>query len=360
MATNRSAAWQLIDTANRLRVDAEQRPRTFGPAFHSQDDILNAPPIEYAIDGFLQKDAITLIGGPPAAMKTYSALHVAKALLDGEGAFLFDQFRVAENAKRVIYLTPEASLTTFVARLRKLDMLDYALGREPRFRFNTISAEEPIHDLRDERLLPYIAGADIILDTVVRFGEGDENSAQDTRRFSEALLWLISQGARTVVGIHHSPKGSGRELTLDNTLRGSGDYGAVAATVWRLEKIDEMKSQIYVKCVKDRDFSQAPQPFILEARPHLDEQGRFKMLHRPGSAPDFSKVRPGKGGRSQKVIDDETGIEVMRMHRANSTQAQIMATTGLSRHKVRQIIDTASTNKDRAIAGEPGPVFARN
>ena len=258
LATNRSAAWQWIDTANRLVVDAEQKPRNFGPAFHTQDDILNAPPIEYAIDGFLQKDAITLIGGPPAAMKTYSALHIAKALLDGEGAFLFDQFRVAENAKRVIYLTPEASLTTFVARLRKLNMLDYALGRNPRFRFNTISAEEPIHDLRDERLLPYIAGADIILDTVVRFGEGDENSAQDTRRFSEALLWMISQSARTVIGIHHSPKGSGRELTLDNTLRGSGDYGAVAATVWRLEKIDELKSQIYFKCVKDRDFSQAP------------------------------------------------------------------------------------------------------
>jgi hypothetical protein len=336
-----------------IEAEEAERPKgKTGPAFHSQDDILNAPPIEYVIDGFLQKDQVTLLGGPPAAMKTYTALHVAKALLEGEGTFLFEQFRVSENVNRVIYLTPEASLTTFKSRLEKLRMLDYALGTDPRFLFSTISAQEPIHDLRDERLLPYINGADVILDTVVRFGDGDENSAADTREFSKALLELVSLGARTVIGIHHSPKGVKKELTLDNTLRGSGDYGAVAATVWRLEKIDDKKSQIYFECVKDRDFSVAPRPFILAARrddgtSYLDVDGTFKMLKRPGDAPDFRTLRAStngtKGGRQK--VDVPPGIKqtIVNMHKVGKSNRAIEDVTGIGRNRISAIIRAAES-----------------
>ena len=56
-------------------------------------------------------------------------------------------------------------------------------------------------------------------------------------------------------------------MTLENMARGSGDFGAMAATAEGLAKIDDQKAQIYIKNLKDRDF-QAPLLFMIEGRPH--------------------------------------------------------------------------------------------
>ena len=40
-----------------------------------------------------------------------------------------------------------------------------------------------------------IAGADVFLDTVVRFSEGDENSAEAQRVFADNLFWLLTRKA---------------------------------------------------------------------------------------------------------------------------------------------------------------------
>ena len=52
----------------------EQVANDWQSLFHTRQEAELAPPIEFLIDGFLQKAAITLLGGPSAAMKTYSAL----------------------------------------------------------------------------------------------------------------------------------------------------------------------------------------------------------------------------------------------------------------------------------------------
>ena len=79
--------------------------------FHTYDETLNAPPPKFVIENFLQEKSLTMLGGPPAAMKTYAALSIAKALITGEP--LFDYFQVNEPAKRVLYLIPESSLSPF-------------------------------------------------------------------------------------------------------------------------------------------------------------------------------------------------------------------------------------------------------
>ena len=85
----------------------------------------------------------------------------------------------------------------------------------------------------------------------------------------------------------------------------------MAATVRGLSKVDDERSQIYVKCVKDRDFRETPKPFVIEGRPHLDATGKFKMLHTPGTAKEYSAYKKREssktGGRpkyAQLSIDE--------------------------------------------------------
>jgi AAA domain len=86
--------------------------------FHGDEEVLNAPPITFAIDGFLQNDAITMIGGLPGHGKTWVMLSMVKALLEGAPLFGYDGFKVTEKASKVVYLCPESSLTPFAHRLK--------------------------------------------------------------------------------------------------------------------------------------------------------------------------------------------------------------------------------------------------
>ncbi|HVP50912.1 MAG TPA: AAA family ATPase, partial [Terriglobales bacterium] len=251
------------------------------PLFHTYEQTINAPPLAFAIEGFLQEDGVTFIGGPSGHGKTLIMLSMARALLNGTPLFGYEKFE-ARVSEKVIYLVPESSLTPFVHRLKLFGLLDAV--QEGRFLYRTLSAAGQVN-LQDTRLLEAVKGADVFLDTAVRFAEGEENSASDNRVFAQNLFALLRAGARTVTGAHHSPKGfvNQEAINLENALRGSGDIGAMLTTAWAVQQVDMEANRIYVKNVKPRDF-QPCQPFEIEGRPHIDKEGDFKMVTLPGSA----------------------------------------------------------------------------
>ena len=151
--------------------------------FHSYDDFINAPPLRFAIAGFLQDDGITGIGGPPAHSKTWIMLCIARALLTGEPLFGYKHFQVLRPAERAVYLIPEAGLGPFKARLEICGLMDFV--KDQRLLVHTLSHPESI-SLSDARLRRAIdGGADLFLDTAVRFLDGDENTATDAKKFAE-------------------------------------------------------------------------------------------------------------------------------------------------------------------------------
>src|SRR5439155_22567735 len=87
-----------------------------GSLGHTYEEILNVSPISFAIEGFLQEQGITLIGGLSGHGKTLIMLAMVRALL--EGGKLFHHFVVNKTAERVIYLIPEAGLGPVSARLK--------------------------------------------------------------------------------------------------------------------------------------------------------------------------------------------------------------------------------------------------
>jgi hypothetical protein len=277
--------------------------------FHSYDEIINAPPARFVIDGFLQEDGITLIGGLAGHGKTLCMLAMVRALL--EGGKLFDHFNVNAKAERVIYLIPEAGLAPFSSRLKAFRLEEHVQAGHLFCR--TLSAEGQL-SLTDPRLLDAVKGADVFLDTAIRFMDGAED-AENSRIFADTLFGLQRAGARTICGAHHSPKSFGRDsfMTLENVLRGSGDIGAMLATCWGLSQVDATSNRIFVQNVKARDFS-ACEPFIIQGRPSIDQTGYFELTNPPGFAGDLSEHKDRKAGRPEMPAKQEKRADALRLH----------------------------------------------
>ena len=294
MSTLRKQTLQLNEL---LDAGALQR-ENWRSLFHSYEEFVSVPPVSFAIEGFLQEEGITLIGGLAGHGKTLCMLAMARALL--EGGKLFHHFAVSKPAERVIYLIPEAGLGPFAARLKTFRLEQYV--RDGRLFCRTLSAKGQL-PLTDPRLLEAARGADVFLDTAIRFMVGDENSASEQKVFADTLFSLQRAGARTITGAHHSPKSFGKDtfMTLENVLRGSGDIGAMLSTCWGLSQIDATSNRIFVQNVKPRDFLPC-EPFIIEGRPSLDQTGYFELTHPPGFAGKLSdnKSQPGRPPTAEK------------------------------------------------------------
>ena len=269
--------------------------------FHTRRDAENAPPVTFLIDGFLQREGVTAIAGPVRERKSLIALNVAHALVTGEK--LFDHFVVVKQPKRVLYLCPEMSLGPFTDRLKKMRLVEF-VGE--RLFYRTLSADGRI-ELDDESLESALPDSVVILDTAIRFLTGDENSSKDVRRFADSVFALLKHGAEAVVLLHHSPKESGENMTLEGALRGSGDMGAFLSACWgtRLQNPDEpYQSPSYLENLKQRDFESRPFEVTCSA------DCRMHMVGDPATR--FVTLASRRGPRSNADGQEARALELIR------------------------------------------------
>jgi DnaB helicase-like protein/AAA domain-containing protein len=257
-------------------------PAAWLDEFDTWEAFEESKPMSFSIEGFLQNHGATMIGGLSGHGKTLILLSITRALLAGKGAKLWDTFEVNENAVRVVYLIPECTLPPFKHRL-KLFRIYEALGpNDGRLLVRTLS-KGPTPSLADPKILFAAKGAHVILDTAARFGDGDENSANDNAKgLASDIFSLLGSGARSVIAAHHAPKSFAKEnlMALENVLRGSGDVGAMLCTAWGVKQIDAARNVIHVESVKTRDFEPC-KPFQIIGRPFIDERGDFEIHKRP-------------------------------------------------------------------------------
>ena len=291
---------ELIIAKLRSAVGSTCEPAAWREMFHSYAEFEESTQLSFAIGGFLQNDGATMIGGLSGHGKTLILCSVAKALLAGKGAKLWDLFPVEENCVRVVYLIPECSLAPFKHRLKLFRIYDALAPSDDRLLVRTLS-KGPTPCLSDPRILFAVKGAHVVLDTAVRFADGDENSATEMARgLANDIFALLGSGARSVIAAHHSPKPFARENTmrLENVLRGSGDVGAMLTTAWGVKQIDEGSNVLHLENIKPRDF-QPCGPFQIIGRPFINEIGDFRILKRPGDCgrlADEQEPERDKGG----------------------------------------------------------------
>ncbi|MGH9684404.1 MAG: AAA family ATPase [Candidatus Acidiferrales bacterium] len=276
--------------------------------FHSYREFKNAPPITFAIKGFLQNNGATLIGGLSGHGKTFVMLSMVKALLSGRSdKKLWGYFDVAETASRVLYLIPESAITPFKHRLKLFHLYKYL--KTDRLLVHTLS-KGPVPNLSDKHILSAAKHAHVFLDTAVRFGEGNENEARDNQEgLATDIFNLLRAGARTVVGAHHSPKSFAKEdyMTLENVLRGSGDIGGMPATAWGIKQLDRDRNILHIQNIKPRDF-QPCGPFQLIGGPYIDDEGNFRMHKKPGECGSLKEEQQrerNRGGAPAQARDQK-------------------------------------------------------
>jgi hypothetical protein len=223
--------------------------------FHSKEDVTNCPPPTFLIDQFLAREAICAIAAPVAQRKSLIALNVATALITKKPLFGF--LPVVNQPSRVLYLCPEMGLISLSNRVRKIGVEQY-LGESLFVRSMNLGNIQ-LDDIPDAAL----DGSVLIVDTAIRFMKGDENSAADTRGFSEILFRTQRRQGKdgAVVVLYHSPKATkgAFELTLENCMRGSGELGAAITDAHgtRLQMTDgkdEYSASSFISHIKSRDY----------------------------------------------------------------------------------------------------------
>jgi len=221
------------------------------------------------IQGFMPK-GVGFFGSLSGTGKTWVGLSVAKALTSGMP--LWGMFPV-KRPFAVLYLIPEASDASFKRRLGKMKITQ----NKNLFRYRTITqgVTRPLSDPVTVAMIQQLSVKHdvlVIVDTAVRFFRGgDENAAKENNLVQDSDM-LRSIGAN-VLFLHHSPKATkdAAELTLENALRGTGDFGAMADFVYAFRRDEKLFAQgegpeeIEVVCVKPRDF-EPPLPFRLQLK----------------------------------------------------------------------------------------------
>ena len=219
-------------------------------------------------------------------------------------------------------------MSPFVHRLKLFHLLDHV--RDQRLFIRTLSASGRL-SLTDPQLLQAVKGADVFLDTAIRFMEGDENSSGEQREFAELLFDLQRAGARTITGAHHSPKSFAKDnfMALENILRGSGDIGAMLCTCWGLSQLDPVTNRVFVQNCKARDFA-ACEPFIIQGRPSIDETGYFELTNPPSFAGNYADAKNNNAGRPHMPDKDQKLADAVRLQAAGKSYREIAEELGIS------------------------------
>lgn len=226
-------------------VDWRERYATF-------EQFRDVQPPAFLIQNFLEDGSITAIGAPVAQRKSIVVANVIHALLTGEP--LFGHFEVVKQPERILYLCPEMGLVDIANRFKRLG-LDPYIGAKLFIR----TMDDPKIKLTD--LDEELPGSLLILDTITRFVEGNQNDAQDMAKFAD-ICYAIKRRGATMMLLHHAIKGAaGGKMTLDSALRGSTELAAFVTCVWstQLQDIDAPHATpSNLKCVKQRGFASEP------------------------------------------------------------------------------------------------------
>jgi hypothetical protein len=188
----------------------------------------------------------------------------------------------------------------------------------------------------------------LIIDTAIRYFQGDENSSEDMKAFGDQCQLLIREGVRAVILLHHTSK-NGNTLTLESG-RGSGDFGGFLTCCWGTDLDDyedAYNSHSLMTCVKQRDF----QAGNFKLAPSGDEDNFF-LQYVEGS--ENARVKLGakeKAGKAKAVAFIRANL-----HMTGEQLVKALADMGIvySAASCRNMLREARTSAAPGAALTPG------
>lgn len=207
-------------------------PLIYNPTPISGDELLSQPDddIPWLIEELIPRGSVTMIAGTSGVGKTWIALLLAQAISEG-APFLSRQSRKA----MVIYFDLESPKAILRKRLNcvKARNVRFVCSWFPASDFNLWA--ECLDRMAKE-------GYVIIIDSLVRAHDKEENSAMEMSKVMKRLRELANMGA-TILFLHHR----GKSETIK--FRGSSDISAGVDVAYVLEK---RNGYLVLDCIKNR------------------------------------------------------------------------------------------------------------
>ncbi len=175
---------------------------------------------KWIVEGLVPNEGITIISAPPKSFKSWIALHFALCIAQGEKAF---GMRDCEKAG-VLIIDEENHPRIIQERLLKLNTpanLPITFVSQKNFRLSNDEHIKKILELCDK-----VSASVIIMDSLVRIHDADENNAVEIAKVFSYARSLCLAG-KTVIMLHHERKeGFNSNSSPQSRMRGSSDISA--------------------------------------------------------------------------------------------------------------------------------------
>lgn len=234
-------AQRLIDCLGVSSIDVEVSPYVL-----SKDELLllATKSVPTLVPRVLNRRAKMLIVGPPKTYKTWLALYLSRALIDGRhwidgGPWL------PNGGHKVLYVLEEGSSASIGKRLEVIGIEgpDISFIHRQIVQLDEVGSFQRLHEAA-LKLKPDL----LVLDPLASLHTGDENSAHDMMEVMKQLDRLLyTLPEMSLVIIHHTPKHS-------RGARGSGAIWANADVMIELSVPDERAPSRLDMRISGRDF----------------------------------------------------------------------------------------------------------
>ena len=287
----------MIEGAVRKWAPERAQPPA-GERFLSIGQMLQRPPPQWLVDGFLPENGIGVLWGASGTFKSFIAVDIGLSVAYG----LPWRGQKIPTAKPVLYVAGEGAYGLGVRSL--VWTSQRAAGQpEPPFYVLPVSV-----DLTSAKVVDALV-ADIksfgvnfglvVVDTLARnFGGGNENDAVDVNKFVQGIDALRNALDGHILVIHHSGKEDQKGERGSSALRGAVD---VSLRVSR----ESGSPLVRVACVKQKDAAE-PEPFTLKLVPaeavHPVHGEIVSSLIPVFEEPAISAKAGGKMGRLEREI----------------------------------------------------------
>lgn len=311
------------------------------------EDMENLPIPEWLVEGWVTEFALGQVYGPRKKGKTFAVLDMALHIALG-----WDWCGHQVKRKRVKYVVGEGSIGRFFDRVRawciehKIDPHDLSGW------FSVVSVRVGVDndkDLREFFAADHNEVGVVIIDTVARNMDGDENATKDMNLFVKGADRIREHYKCAVILVHHSGKDEGKAGRGSTVLP-----GAVDCTI----KVSNSSTGLVVVRLEECRDGPAGEELAFEMRSHIvdDEDLRSSIALQARNIDvsledEVNSIKADEPrGRCLIKIVENVGVQT----RAELVDEQ---TKGMSRANVQKIVVWLAAHRLVVAPGE-GPITA--
>lgn len=231
-----------IDKTNDIQKPQNRIKITTGQELLSRDPVK----IEWIVRDLIPIGGVTILGSEPGCFKTFIGLHISDCVCHGKDVFNAFPIKIG----KVLFLDEENGENVMHTRLLQITT-DINLMENIGFSFyNDVKLDNTWRDELEEIIIKCKPDL-IVVDSMVRFLNGNENDAEDVKMVFDIIKYFKKKYESSWLILHHIRKSGGKYITQDD-LRGSGDFGAFADVICMISKKKNTRNQVRISQSKNR------------------------------------------------------------------------------------------------------------